>query len=114
MINRSINEAGSGAGTELSAIDIVQSHLERQIDEISAIAILLGTARKLPDDQLFGTDIEFLDEVMLRRLRSLASSCQNAVTTILQQDCSPDELPALETGYAFEEMGWRGSAERGA
>lgn len=113
MINKAIHKGSSDTNVALSAIDIVQSHLERQIDEISAIATLLGVARRVPNDLLFGMETDFLDEVMLRRLRSLAGSCQNAVTAILQQDCSPEELPALENGYAFEELGWRGSAERG-
>jgi len=62
----------------MESISLAQ-RIEHSIDEIDAIAVLLGIARKAPQDERYGYDIEFLDETMLRRIRELARYCQGAV-----------------------------------
>lgn len=87
----------------LSASTVVERHLEKPIDEISAIASLLGMARRLPDEQRFGYDLDFLHEIMLRRIRLLAAACQEAVGVIVNDDCDPESVAELPRLPHFED-----------
>lgn len=58
-------------------IDILISNLQSPIDEIDALACLMGMARKVDEKDRYGYDLEFLDEIVMRRIRKLARSCQD-------------------------------------
>jgi hypothetical protein len=58
-------------------IDILISNLRSPIDEIDALACLMGMARKVDEKDRYGYDLEFLDEIVMRRIRKLARSCQD-------------------------------------
>jgi hypothetical protein len=87
---------------ETSAPEVVQKYLERRIDEIDALVSLLGMARKLPSGrERFGYDPEYLDEIVMRRVRKLVRACQETVTAIVEDD--PENPPAPEDFGPFED-----------
>jgi hypothetical protein len=65
------------------ASDLARAHLEQPIDELDALASLLGMADKLSDQERYGYDLASLNEIVIRRIRTLARTCQNAVAAIL-------------------------------
>jgi hypothetical protein len=68
------------------ASDIARAYLEQPVDELDALASLLGMAEKLPDNERYGYDLESLNFIVIRRIRTLARICQNAVTAILDEE----------------------------
>lgn len=73
----------------------VETHLESQIDEIDALSSLLGMARQVSPDDRHGYDLDFLDDIVLKRIRKLARTCQNTVAAIINDERlgSPEDLP---------------------
>jgi hypothetical protein len=65
------------------ASDLARAHLEQPVDELDALASLLGMAEKLSDKERYGYDLASLNEIVIRRIRTLARTCQNAVAAIL-------------------------------
>lgn len=65
------------------ASDIARAYLEEPVDELDALASLLGMAEKLPDEERYGYDLDSLNGIVIRRIRTLARICQNAVGAIL-------------------------------
>jgi hypothetical protein len=71
------NRVGRRQQSEAEAL-VTLLNLEAPIDEIDALASLLSMARLLDDRDRHGYDLEFLDAIVLRRIRKLARFCQNA------------------------------------
>lgn len=85
-----------------TAKEVVEKYFERRIDEIDALVSLLGMAHRLPDGfKKFGYDQDVLDEAVLRRVRKLARSCQDAVGAVLYYD--PENPPTAEDFGSFED-----------
>lgn len=97
-----IEQAFEDAQQPESASDVVEKYLERRIDEIDALVSLLGMARKLPPGrERFGYDVEYLDEIVMRRVRKLARACQETISAIMSDD--PDDSPVAEDYGPFED-----------
>jgi hypothetical protein len=75
--------------------NVVESHFENAIDEIDALSSLLGMARNIPDNRRYGYDLDLLDEIVLKRIRKLARSCQNTISEIINDApiSAPEDLP---------------------
>lgn len=85
-----------------SAAEVVEKYLERRIDEIDALVSLLGMARKLPNGrERFGYDSEYLDEIVMRRVRKLVRACQDTISAIVDDD--PKNAPTAEDFGPFED-----------
>jgi hypothetical protein len=85
-----------------TAAEVVEKYFERRIDEIDALVSLLGLAhRHKSGHATFGYDLDCLDEIVLRRVRKLTRSCQNAVSAVLNYD--PENPPTAESFGAFED-----------
>src|SRR4051812_30077973 len=86
-------EAASGIAD--STVEVVEKYFERRIDEIDALLSLLGMARKLDTSgDRFGYDVEYLDQIVLRRVRKLTRACQETVSNIMNYD--PENPPVAE------------------
>lgn len=97
-----LEQGYAAAQQEESASDVVEKYLERRLDEIDALVSLLGMARKLPSGQeRFGYDTEYLDEIVMRRVRKLVRACQDTVSAVLNGD--PENPPVAEDFGPFED-----------
>ena len=84
---------------EPSASEVVEKYFARPIEELDALASLLGVARKANTSDLYGYDIDYLNEIVLRRIRKLARDCSNNVCRLND----PTNEPVVEDFGPFED-----------
>lgn len=69
--------------------DLMTDYLERPIDELDALASLLAMAEGVSDSDRRGYDIDTLNAIVIRRIRTLARVCRDRVNIIKGGDEPP-------------------------
>jgi hypothetical protein len=69
-----------------STVRVLTDYFERPLDEICALSSLLRMARKVPDGDRCGWDLEWLDDIVLRRIHKLANKCRENIGNIQDED----------------------------
>lgn len=79
---------------------IFLTNLIGPVDEIDALASLLGMARKVEDRDRYGYDLNLLDGIVLRRIRALARRCQDDLSHWNAADHGPVKHHELDDDEA--------------
>lgn len=85
-----MDQAFSDNTEKTSISDIMRKCFVQPAAEINALAALLRIARKVDSDELYGNELHFIDEIILKRIHKLAHDCENNAGRLAYGDGTPE------------------------